>query len=389
MHPTVWRPIRTLIEENKKTGRRLSVWWLTPLLFCGWSGAMAGSHDAKSAGVMRPAAIYHNYCSVCHGDKGDGQSRAKGGLTPPPRDFTDLAAAQLSRERMIASVRNGHPGTAMVAWSSQLTEPEMEAVVDYIRGTFMRLESKTAASRGRLVYMKNCSVCHGDKGNGAMWGKLQPPARDFTSPKAAAEMSRERMVASVTYGRPETAMAGFGTQLGKDDIDAVVDFIREAFMPAANLEGISGVRAQGGRLPQARGAPAGAEQKGAPRSAPVGAAVKDMSAPMPNRLAGDAAKGAAFYMQNCAACHGAVGDGRGPRAYFINPKPRNFLHEASRHELNRPALFQATAQGKLGTEMPAWNKVLNDQEIANVAEFVFQRFIRPPKETAKSGSGGK
>ena len=77
------------------------------------------------------------------------------------------------------------------------------------------------------------------------------------------------------------------------------------------------------------------------------------------------------------------------RAIFINPKPRNFLHEASRHELNRPALFQAIAQGKLGTEMPAWNKVLNEQEIANVAEFVFQRFIRPPKETAKSGSGGK
>ncbi|MBI5753440.1 MAG: c-type cytochrome [Hydrogenophilales bacterium] len=373
-----------MTEENKKTGRRLSVWWLMPLLFCGWNGAMAGSHDAKSAGVMRPAAIYHNYCSVCHGDKGDGQSRAKGGLVPPPRDFTALEAAQLSRERMMTSVRDGHPGTAMVAWKTQLTEPEMEAVVDYIRGTFMRFESKTAAGRGRLVYMKNCSVCHGDKGNGAMWGKLQPPPRDFTSPKAA-DLSRERMVASVTYGRPETAMAGFGTQLSKDDIDAVVNFIREAFMPAADLEGVSGVRAQGGRQSQAQGALAGAAQKGAP----VGAAAKDMSAPMPKGLAGDTVKGAAFYMQNCAACHGAAGDGRGPRAYFINPKPRNFLHEASRHELNRPALFQAIAQGKLGTEMPAWNKVLNDQEIANAAEFVFQRFIRPSKETAKSGSGGK
>ncbi len=387
MHPTVWHPKST--EENKKTGRRLSVWWLLPCLLCGWNGAMAGPRDATSAGPVRPAALYHNYCSVCHGDKGDGQSRAKAGLVPPPLDFTTLAAAQLSRERMIASVRNGRPGTAMAAWRTQLSEPEIESLVDYIRGTFMRLDSKTAAGRGRLVYMKNCAVCHGDKGNGAMWGKMQPPPRDFTSPQAAAELSRERMVASVTYGRPDTAMAGFGTQLSKGDIDAVVDFIREAFMPATKLEGISGVHARGGRQAQARGGSAGADRKEAPRSTPVGAAVKDMSAPLPKGLAGDAVKGAAFYMQNCATCHGASGDGRGPRAYFINPKPRNFLHEASRHELNRPALFQAIAQGKLGTEMPAWNKVLNEQEIANVAEFVFQRFIRPPKETAKSGSGGK
>lgn len=387
MHPTVWHPKST--EENKKTGRRLSVWWLLPCLLCGWNGAMAGPRDATSAGPVRPAALYHNYCSVCHGDKGDGQSRAKAGLVPPPLDFTTLAAAQLSRERMIASVRNGRPGTAMAAWRTQLSEPEIESLVDYIRGTFMRLDSKTAAGRGRLVYMKSCAVCHGDKGNGAMWGKMQPPPRDFTSPKAAAELSRERMVASVTYGRPDTAMAGFGTQLSKGDIDAVVDFIREAFMPATKLEGISGVHAQGGRQAQARGGSAGADRKEAPRSTPVGAAARDMSAPLPKGLAGDAVKGAAFYMQNCATCHGASGDGRGPRAYFINPKPRNFLHEASRHELNRPALFQAIAQGKLGTEMPAWNKVLNEQEIANVAEFVFQRFIRPPKETAKSGSGGK
>ena len=32
--------------------------------------------------------LYHDYCSVCHGDKGDGNSHAKQGLVPPPRDFT-------------------------------------------------------------------------------------------------------------------------------------------------------------------------------------------------------------------------------------------------------------------------------------------------------------
>ena len=380
MHSTSSHLNQTLTEKNKNTVPRSMVWLLIPLLLCGWNEAMAGFHDAKSDGVMRPAAIYHNYCSVCHGDKGNGESRAKGGLVPPPLDFTTLSAAQqLTRDRMVSAVRDGRPGTAMIAWKSQLSDSEIKSVVDYIRGTFMRVRTKTAAGRGHEVYMENCSVCHGDRGNGAMWGKLQPPPRNFTTPRAAAELTRKRMITSVTYGRPDTAMAGFGGQLSKSDINAVVEFIREAFIPAVELKGVSGTRAEGGRQsPSARAA-----QKQS------GVAVKDMSAPMPKGLRGDAVKGAAFYMQNCATCHGASGDGRGPRAYFINPKPRNFLHTASRHEFNRPALFRAIAQGKLGTEMPAWDKVLNEQEIANVAEFVFQRFIRPPKKGTKSERDGK
>ena len=39
--------------------------------------------------------------------------------------------------------------------------------------------------------------------------------------------------------------------------------------------------------------------------------------------------------------------------------------------------FNATSAGRLGTEMPAWRQVLNPQEIADVSEFVFQRFIQP------------
>jgi mono/diheme cytochrome c family protein len=34
--------------------------------------------------------------------------------------------------------------------------------------------------------------------------------------------------------------------------------------------------------------------------------------------------------------------------------------------------------------MPAWNKVLTDQEIANVTEFVFQRYILPGQKPRKA-----
>jgi mono/diheme cytochrome c family protein len=108
-------------------------------------------------------------------------------------------------------------------------------------------------------------------------------------------------------------------------------------------------------------------------------AVADMSLPMPLGLKGDPDKGRIFFMGNCFTCHGVQGDGDGPRAYFITPPPRNFLLETSRQRLNRPVLFEAITNGRLGTNMPAWGKVLNNQEIADVAEFVFQDFISAPQ----------
>jgi mono/diheme cytochrome c family protein len=124
--------------------------------------------------------------------------------------------------------------------------------------------------------------------------------------------------------------------------------------------------------------PASAESaKVVRQSEPV---VADMSLPLPLGLKGDAAKGGIFYMENCFACHGIAGDGDGPRAYFITPPPRDFLLESSRQRLNRPALFEAISNGRFGTNMPAWKRVLSNQEMADVAEYVFQHFINAPRE---------
>lgn len=290
---------------------------------------------------------------------------------------------------MIASVTHGRPGTAMTPWKNQLSPKEIEALVDYVRNTFMPAASNSDNSLGRIVYSKNCSVCHGEKGDGRSraQGSLNPPPRDFTTPNAMAELSHQRMVTSVTVGRADTAMAGFGTQLSKEEINAVVTYIRDGFMRTASSDGISGIRH--GRTPltskeaQASAAPA----KTAP---PVQAFKADMSAPMPHGLKGDLTQGAKFFMGNCATCHGVTGDGRGPRAYFINPKPRDFLHPASRQEFNRVKLFKMISEGERGSEMPAWNKVLTPQEIANVAEFVFQKFIiQSDASESKAAKAGK
>ena len=322
--------------------------------------AKAGERPLKG-GEIKPDVLYHNYCSVCHGDRGDGRSRASNSLKPPPRDFT--SAAELTREAMITITTHGKPGTAMVGWKTQLNEKEIEAVVDYIRKSFMVLALDPKLQRGKVVYAQNCIACHGERGQGSnlpVGGSVLP--RNLASPQSRAELSRERMIASVTQGRPGTAMAAFGARLPEKDIEAVVDYVRTALMvPETN---ISGSKAHGGK-----------------QSDGIALVRADMTLPMPNGLKGDATKGGAFYNKNCATCHGVKGDGKGPRAYFINPKPRNFLHSASRQEFNRVKLFEMISNGERGTEMPAWKQVLSPQEIANVAEFVFQRFIRAGTDT--------
>lgn len=344
----------------------------------------------KSSGEIRPAVLYHNYCSVCHGDKGDGRSRAQNSLNPPPLDFTTPQATQIPRARMIDAVTNGRPGTAMTGWKTQLNAKEIDAVVDYVRNTFMPASSSADSSRGRSVYSKNCSVCHGEKGDGRSRAQnsLNPPPRDFTSASAKAELTEQRMVTSITYGRADTAMTGFKTQLKKEDISAVVDYIRSGFM--ASTDGISGIQNAGRQAaPDVAKAPAAAVGSTPAKGHVHKHVALNMAVSMPNALKGDSKKGGAFFNDNCATCHGKTGDGRGPRAYFINPKPRNFLHPAAREQLNRVELFEMISEGKPGTEMPAWNKVLSPQEVANVAEYVFQSFILPSAGSSKQVNAAK
>jgi mono/diheme cytochrome c family protein len=352
--PSLLRPPRTLRHAMA----------ILSLLVAG--SAFSGERPQKG-GPIKPEVIYHNYCSVCHGDRGDGNSRAKGSLVPPPRDFTK--AGELTRATMLTIVTHGKPGTAMTAWTTQLTEKEIEAVVDYIRKTFMQVALDPRLQKGRSLYAHNCVVCHGERGQGAPLTTGVVPPRDFSSPQSRAELTRERMIQSVSNGRPNTAMSAFSNRLSGEDIGAVVDYIRAALM-VPETRGISGTDAHAG----SRGA---------------NTVDHGLGQPFQSALTPNPAAGKKLYMSTCATCHGDNGDGQGPRAYFIRPKPRNFLDPTFRATFNRPAIYAAVSEGRLGTEMPAWNKVLSEQEMLDVSEFVFSRFIQPSAKLKLQTSKGK
>jgi mono/diheme cytochrome c family protein len=228
--------------------------------------------------------------------------------------------------------------------------------------------STTGNSDPKALYHNYCSVCHGDKGDGKSraTGALSTLPRDFTNESARAELSVERIAAAIAHGRPGTAMTGWKTQLSDKDIAALAQYVHQRFVlgqaAAGGSDGsnISGTRAHGGR-----------EADAVSTSARV-----DMTAGLPNGLKGDPRRGGAFYLANCATCHGARGDGAGPRAYFINPKPRNFIDEAARARYSRPLLYVSVSEGRVGTEMPAWKHVSTAQQMADVSEYVFQAFVQ-------------
>lgn len=97
------------------------------------------------------------------------------------------------------------------------------------------------------------------------------------------------------------------------------------------------------------------------------AAADDAASPPP---------GKAVYDQHCAACHGETGDGNGPAAVWLFPRPRNF--SAGLYKIqSTPSgslptdddLYRSITRGLGGSSMPAFN-YLSEQERREVVRYV-------------------
>ena len=63
------------------------------------------------------------------------------------------------------------------------------------------LAAPVTSEQAVKIYLQDCAVCHGEKGDSDTGSRfsLRPPPRDFTTAGAAAELTRERMIRSVTF----------------------------------------------------------------------------------------------------------------------------------------------------------------------------------------------
>lgn len=98
-------------------------------------------------------------------------------------------------------------------------------------------------------------------------------------------------------------------------------------------------------------------------------------------------EGAAIYAQRCQHCHGVTGDGNGPAAPWLNPKPRDYRRGIFKFtstpygaKPRREDLLRTVRRGVTGTSMPAFN-LLSNEELDAVVDYVLTLTHRGELET--------
>lgn len=90
-----------------------------------------------------------------------------------------------------------------------------------------------------------------------------------------------------------------------------------------------------------------------------------------------ASPGQTLYEQNCAVCHGVLGDGKGEAAYLLQPKPRKFragkfrLVTSQNLQPTRDDVFRTITNGMPGTAMPSWAHLPESDRLA-LADYVLK-----------------
>lgn len=87
-------------------------------------------------------------------------------------------------------------------------------------------------------------------------------------------------------------------------------------------------------------------------------------------------EGRQAYTTYCAGCHGATGDGNGPAAGFLRPRPRNLQRASFKFSSTRAGnlptdedLKRTIRQGLKGTAMPDW-PLLSEQTVDSLVVYI-------------------
>jgi len=193
---------------------------------------------ANASAESDGAALYNKYCTPCHSENGDANTAASRALNPMPRNFTQADFVNdLTRERVIDTVRSGRPGTAMVGWQRRLSDLQIEAVSDYVRQRFGG-ETKPwqclschgerdTYSLGEEIYQARCYFCHGYD------GRANTEAAQYLSPSPknlhTLSLSLSDLTNAIGQGKEGTAMMSFAKSLSAAEIAAVAVYVDEAF----------------------------------------------------------------------------------------------------------------------------------------------------------------
>ncbi len=220
--------------------------------------AQAADQDWTMQALMdKGKTVYDTHCSVCHQANGEGNAAFPG--------LKDSPIAKGPVDKHIDVVLNGVSGTAMQAFTGQLNDVDIAAVVTYERNAWgnnmndlvqpktikadrakTTAQAETTASPtivatkpqqpmretmtkqelmllGQQVYKKYCSVCHRDNGAG------MPPTFPALHDSPTITGPAAKHIDIVLNGVAGTSMQAFKSQLNDEELAAVITYERNAW----------------------------------------------------------------------------------------------------------------------------------------------------------------
>jgi len=82
------------------------------------------------------------------------------------------------------------------------------------------------------------------------------------------------------------------------------------------------------------------------------------------------AHGKILYNKYCTFCHGKAGQEHTPMERVLQPPPRKFADPVEMARLTSNDIYLAIKEGRPGTAMPAWGRLLNESDIRDVMHYV-------------------
>jgi cytochrome c oxidase cbb3-type subunit 3 len=101
--------------------------------------------------------------------------------------------------------------------------------------------------------------------------------------------------------------------------------------------------------------------------------------PVPPEIAADPllVRGREIYLVRCVACHGQTGQGDGPLAKSLTPRPRNLASDPWKYGEKPEQVLAVLSNGVKDTQMPGWAGTYELGDLKAIAAYVYQIARKP------------
>jgi cytochrome c oxidase cbb3-type subunit III len=209
-----------VVQSRRALGLLLCTLWVSLSIAGPQDNHEAVDHESSTP-LIRGGIVFKNYCVLCHGERGDGVSRAAKLYVG-----VNLAIKPASSPYYEKIIREGGEAVgvspSMPPWRNELSNEQIGDALAFLAVL------GDPAKRGEVVFKTNCVLCHGLRGDGkGRAAKLfNPPPADLTA-SILADKYKERIIrfGGGSVGR-SSSMPAWEERLTKIEVADLLAYLR-------------------------------------------------------------------------------------------------------------------------------------------------------------------